>query len=152
MCTHATDNAVENLIKAACLQMNLELGCRNTREAVLKMYLKRKDAFVTLPNGYESSFTCVHSATATPGSVEVIDFLTVTRSRYTACSLWCSMWSRDRSSNIQSNQIRLAWRSEARLLIARWQEAAWPQTFVYLHIMINSLTQTRWCGFVHYTG
>ena len=46
----ATNNAGENAMKAACLEISLELSCRNTREAVLKLYLKRKDVFVTLPN------------------------------------------------------------------------------------------------------
>ena len=35
----ANDNAVENAMKAAFFKMSLELCSRNTREAVLKLYL-----------------------------------------------------------------------------------------------------------------
>ena len=62
------------------------------KQSRLKLDLKRKDMFL-LPclKAISHLLTHVHSTTATPGSVEAIDFRIFTRSRYTTCSLWRSM-------------------------------------------------------------
>lgn len=81
------NNAVENAIKSACLEMSLELTCRNTRERVLKRYLDKILSLLTCPMAMNHLLTHVHSATTMSGSVEVIDFRTVTLSRYTQIAL-----------------------------------------------------------------